>query len=361
MAHMENYTKKDLKKVLREHERSLQEYTNKVDLSRSDQNYGYGTLSASEAMQAVNRRVTTVMNGKEVQTQTNICSEWVISCPLELVGGGNEKSFFDECWKFAGDRYGQENMIAGFVHMDETRPHMHMMLVPETTSRKTGNRTVSSASLMTKAELSGFHTDLDKHCESVFGQKGLVKNGKTIASGVSIQALAQIQENVRQKLHSDEIDSYRGFLKKHYLLDEYDRERSASTAPVEIPTEAPQKPVEAPKPVLSHNPKVNGKIQPEKPQEPSEEKSYMDRKKEMLSGNQPSTEKRPDMWYDHMEEMTEDELFRHAKSPTAVGLVSQELVRREKAQKALADKRASEANALVSVTAGTNPDFSCNR
>lgn len=353
MAHMENYTKKDLGKLLREHERSLKKYENKVDLSRSNQNYGYGNLSTSEALQAFNRRVTSVMDGKEVQASTNICSEWVISCPLELMGSGREKSFFDECWKFAGDRYGQDNMIAGFVHMDETRPHMHMMLVPECTSRKTGKRTVSSASLMTRAELSGFHTDLDKHCERVFGQKKLVKNGKTIANDVSIQALGQIQENVRQQF-ADEINSYRTFL-SHYnqsgktLLEVYDEKHKPVEAPTEAPTEAPQKPVEAPKPVLSHSSKTTGKKQPEKPQGASEEKSYFTEKKRMLAGEQPSTEKRPDDWFDHIQELSEEELKAHGNSYYTIGLVADELMRRKaEKEKALADRRASEANEMLS-------------
>lgn len=276
MAHLENYTKKDLGKMLREHERSLKNYENKVDISRSDQNYGYGVLSSAEAKNSFNRRVTDVMNGKEVQEKTNICSEWVISCPVELMGTGKEKSFFDECWKFAGNRYGQENMISGFVHMDETRPHMHMMLVPEAISRKTGKRTVSSASLMTRAELSGFHKDLDKHCENVFGQKNLVKNGKTIADNVNVRDLARIQENVKQQ-YADEISGYRTFLGKikyengQTALEKYDKmhapvitpteapTKAPTASPVIIPSESPQRPSEAIRGVLEHNSKVGGK------------------------------------------------------------------------------------------------------
>lgn len=349
MANVESYTKKDLRNVLREHERSLSEYENKIDVERSGMNYGYGHLTPDEAIQSINKRVTTVMNGKDVQSKTNICAEWVISCPLELMASGKEKEFFDECWKFSAERYGEDNMISGFVHMDETRPHMHMMFVPEAISRKTGRRTVSSASLLTKGELSGFHTDLDKHCESVFGQKKLVKTGKTIANGVSLKALKQIQANTRIQF-ADEIDSYRAFLSSYRsngktLLEVYEEKHK----PVEIPVEAPQKPVEAPKPVLSHSSKTKGKIQPKKPQEPSKEQSYMDRKKEMLTGEQPSTEKRSDDWFDHIQELSEEELKAHGNSYYTIGLVADELMRRKaEKEKALADRRVSEANEMLS-------------
>lgn len=276
MAHLENYAKKDLRNLLREHERSLRSYANKVDKSQSDKNYGYGHLSTNSALQAFNRRVTDIMDGRDIQEKTNICSEWVISCPLELIASGREKSFFDECWRFAEDRYGKDNMISGFVHMDETRPHMHMMLVPEATSRKTGKRTVSSASLMTRAELSKFHTDLNNHCEIAFGQKNLIKNGKTIADGVSIRALGQIQEDTKKQF-AKEINSYRKFLASYTLGDkslleiyeEKQKAKAAAAAPTEAPTaapaEAPQKPTEAPMSDLPHRPKTTGKTTGKKP------------------------------------------------------------------------------------------------
>ena len=67
-------------------------------------------------------------------------------------------------------RYGADNVIAGYVHMDETTPQIHVCVVPEAISRKTGRRTVSSASLLTRAELRNFHQDLKKEMLKVFGK-----------------------------------------------------------------------------------------------------------------------------------------------------------------------------------------------
>ena len=63
--------------------------------------------------------------------------------------------------------------------MDETTPQIHIDFVPEATSRKTGRRTVSSVSLMTKGELRKFHEDLEKHMQKVFGEKKMILNGRT--------------------------------------------------------------------------------------------------------------------------------------------------------------------------------------
>lgn len=192
MAHVEHYTKTNIKNVLKEHNRELQTYKNDVDTSRSHLNWSIGTNDATECYKAILSRVEAIMDGREPQKQTNIMSEWVITYPAKLcdeVMGANGKiynkpkndedcrQFFEEAYAFNCKRYGKDNVIAGYVHMDETTPHMSIQIVPEAISRKTGKRTVSSASLFNKKELFSYHDDLDDSLSPKF--KGLVKNGRT--------------------------------------------------------------------------------------------------------------------------------------------------------------------------------------
>ena len=65
------------------------------------------------------------------------------------------------------------------VHYAETTPHAHAIIIPAVISRKTGRLTISSASMLTRAELKQFHPDLEAHMESVFGIKHMVLNGRT--------------------------------------------------------------------------------------------------------------------------------------------------------------------------------------
>ena len=234
MAKTEHYRKSKLRKVVNEHDRRLTKYKNDVDLSRSHLNYTYGVSDADECMQAVNRRVNEIMNGQYVQTQASVACEWLVTCPKELVG--RDREFFDMVWDFCKDRYGEDNMISGYVHMDEVTPHMHMIFVPEAISKKTGRKTVSSASLMTKRECSRFHDDLDKRCEQVFGQAHLIRNGKTVGDKMSVSDLKDMQSVIKAQYEA-EIASYRDFLTSMHtkdgrtLLEVYEAKQSASATP----------------------------------------------------------------------------------------------------------------------------------
>ena len=98
MARTEHYKKSQLRKVVNEHDRRQKNYKNNVDLARSKNNYTYGVSDPAECVQAVNKRVQEIMNGRNVQTQTSVATEWVITLPKELAG--RDREFFDECGKF---------------------------------------------------------------------------------------------------------------------------------------------------------------------------------------------------------------------------------------------------------------------
>lgn len=198
MAHVDSYTKSDVKKILKEHDRTAQSYKNYVDSNRTKLNWSYGKqLSADEKLSKLVDRCADIMNGKPMQSQTNVMSEWVVTYPeSECVKSSYKhgkkirhyhqptdaqhcKKFFDIVYEFACDRYGKENIISADVHMDETTPQIHIAFIPEATSRKTGKKTVSSASLLTRKELKGFHIDLQACMVQEFGKNDYILNGRT--------------------------------------------------------------------------------------------------------------------------------------------------------------------------------------
>lgn len=194
MANVQSYPKGDARKVLHEHDRTAGHYKNYVDKSRIGLNWTYDAGSVDDKMLEVEARCADIMQGKPLQEHTNVLSNWEVTYPFthctETQGGNGRmynkpndmshcKKFFDEAYKFAQERYGKENVMVGYVHMDETTPHIDIMVVPEAISRKTGKQTVSSASLFTKAELRNFHKDLESHMANVFGEPGMILNGRT--------------------------------------------------------------------------------------------------------------------------------------------------------------------------------------
>lgn len=265
MARVDSYPKSGLRNILREHFRELQEYKNEVDKTKNDLNYHFGKCeNPDEFILETQKRVNEIMQGRDVQKQTNIISSWVVTCPQELVGDDDlEKQFFSTVYEFAQGRYGAENVIDGFVHMDETTPHIHIMVVPEATSRKTGRKTVSSASLLTKSELSNFHSDLEEVCYKKFGKHKLIKTGKT-KGNYSLQELKEItriQEETKKQ-----IEEYRLFLGKYKFksgktfLEKFDEEHSKNLDKREIPVvQTEQNQPEAPEIIPEHKPKQESK------------------------------------------------------------------------------------------------------
>lgn len=205
MAHLDKFARTDSRGVLKEAYRELRKYKNNVDTSLSMNNYSMeGIKSSKEALKRVDARCAEVMNGRKMQKQTNV----IVSCAYTLPEYfydkpvDEQRKCFDAVYRFIQDRYGKENVIDGVVHNDETTPHMTVYTVPVTTSRKTGNITVSSASLCTQKEFNTFHKDLESYMEKEFGVKGLALNGRTKGKFT----LEELKERTRVKEEQDKRD-----------------------------------------------------------------------------------------------------------------------------------------------------------
>lgn len=213
MANLDSFTKQAIHGVIKEHDRTANTYKNDVDFTRSHLNFSYGVNGAhsKEIKSKIKQRCDAIMDGRRLQDTANVMCEWVVTFPFDYCtptpcyiykkdkktvrkeDGGKPvakmynkpndpaqvKQFFDEVYDFVCERYGTENIMGAYVHMDEKTPQMHIDFVPEAISRKTGLRTVSSASRITRGELHSFHTDLDKRIESTLGMKKAILNGRT--------------------------------------------------------------------------------------------------------------------------------------------------------------------------------------
>lgn len=248
MANLQNHNRAAISRIAREHDRTASSYKNFVDTQRTRQNYTYGVGNAKQVCEAIDQRCAEIMSNRKMQTQTNVASEWLITYPAvecdqqkyktgDLRKDGSPvtrpynrprnpaqcRAFFDEIWTFCQERYGKENCIAGFVHLDESTPHLHLILVPEATSRKTGNRTVSSASLMTRNELRDFHRDLDKHMRERFGEKaaGWILNGRTKGGYTLDELKTRSRDEARMRARKGAISA------REQALDKRDKELEA--------------------------------------------------------------------------------------------------------------------------------------
>ena len=197
--HFNCYSKHSVCKILHEHDRTASHYENWVDSTRTKYNFSFANsdMSASEKS-AFARKRSTEIAGTKLQDQTNIMTSVIVHYPKELCyktittddkGEAHEtylphdmkqcEQYFYLVHTFLADRYGKDNVISAEVHMDETTPHIHFAFVPEATSRKTGKKTVSSASLVTRKELWQVHRDLQDLMNITYGKNDYILNGRT--------------------------------------------------------------------------------------------------------------------------------------------------------------------------------------
>src|SRR5699024_11843306 len=120
--------------------------------------------------------------------------------PEEVDGAleGTQKEIVEETYDLLSERYGEEHVLAGDVHNDETTPHMHVAFMEGTYDEKREREKVSAKEVLNRNELKSFHQDLDNHLKERIPQiyqKGVL-NDKTIG----------VEDVTTLKKHSKEIE-----------------------------------------------------------------------------------------------------------------------------------------------------------
>ena len=174
MANCQKYTRAACGHLFRHYERAKNEngeYINfgneEIDTSRTHLNYNLAPMHSDGQGGFVRERCSEVkmQNRKDV----NVMCSWVVTAPHAIREDETEK-FFKETYKFLSERYGKENIISAYVHMDETTPHIHFAFVPVVRCKKKDILKVSAKELIDKFELKRFHDDLSDYMENIFGR-----------------------------------------------------------------------------------------------------------------------------------------------------------------------------------------------
>lgn len=187
MAHKQKYTRGVVGHMLRHYNREKD--VPEIDKSRSHLNYNLATHDQPrEQLDFLHQRLSEIRvhNRKDV----NVMVDWIVTAPKDLPAGDNER-FFKETYGFLNDRYGKENVISAYVHMDETTPHIHYAFVPVIEDEKRGGFKLSAKEVVTRGDLLSFHFDLDTRMQEVFGRDIGVLNEETRTGNKSVQELKQ--------------------------------------------------------------------------------------------------------------------------------------------------------------------------
>jgi hypothetical protein len=164
-----------------------------IDRERSHQNYNLAPDRPGGQIEFIRRRTSEVKCLK--RDDVNVMCSWVVTLPQ---GFSREKEFFKESYRFLSERYGKDNVVSAYVHMDEKQPHMHFAFVPVVVG-KNGKEKVSAKELLTKMELKRFHPDLKNSLEHALDQEVPILNGATVNGNRTVSELKSEETIVRAR------------------------------------------------------------------------------------------------------------------------------------------------------------------
>lgn len=196
MAHMMKHTKASCGHMFAHFDRKAENISNEnLDRTRTHLNYNLAIHQQMDQGEFVRKRCSEVrcQNRKDV----NVMVSWVITAPKDLPET-EHRAFFQASYDFCKKRYGLENVVSAYVHMDEVTPHMHFAFVPVVRTFKhdkknpciaTEVKKVSAKECVNRYDLQSFHESLEQYVERELGHKVSILNEATKEGNRSIEEL----------------------------------------------------------------------------------------------------------------------------------------------------------------------------
>lgn len=107
-----------------------------IDFSRSMENYHIGEYNTTCTYnQRVEKRLAEGYKGKKAVRKDAVKMVEVLFTSDKAFFESqpdNGRAYFEDCLKWASERFGADNIIADTIHLDEATPHLHLDFVPLT-------------------------------------------------------------------------------------------------------------------------------------------------------------------------------------------------------------------------------------
>lgn len=196
MAHMMKHTKASCGHMFAHFDRKAEHISNEnLDRTRTHLNYNLATHQQMDQGEFVRQRCAEVrcQNRKDV----NVMVSWVVTAPKDLPEA-EHKAFFQASYDFLQKRYGRENVVSAYVHMDEVTPHMHFAFVPVIRTFKQDRKNpdistevykVSAKECVNRYDLQGFHESLQRYVSKELGHEVSILNEATKEGNKTITEL----------------------------------------------------------------------------------------------------------------------------------------------------------------------------
>lgn len=180
-----------------------------IDPERTHLNYNLAPQHDGGQIAFMQKRLSEVKLQKRADVK--VLCDWVVTLPVdEKFKRFNPEiqrietiKFFRATYDFLERRYGRENVVSAYVHMDEKTPHLHFAFIPVTEDKKKGGFKVSAKEVLSRSDLRTFHTDLQKALRErgviLDVLNGATKDGnKTVAELKKESIRAEVQTVERQ-------------------------------------------------------------------------------------------------------------------------------------------------------------------
>lgn len=198
MANFSHYTRGSCISITQHNERKknakgeyLKYKNSEIDTTRSHLNYNLAPDWGMTQLEFIRQRTEGLKCLK--RKDVNVMASWLVTAPKTLPEE-RQREFFERSYKFLEQKYGKQNVISAYIHMDETTPHMHFCFVPVVYDRKKKREKVSCKECVTKYDLQKFHPEFQKDLDNWREQNGYefecnILNGATAGGNLTVEQL----------------------------------------------------------------------------------------------------------------------------------------------------------------------------
>lgn len=193
-----------------------------IDQSRTHLNYviGHferdgqtkvGRVRGQASWETVKKRIESVQDatGRRVRKDAVVMADMVITAPQNVPERDWER-FFNLSYMYMAHRVGRGNMMGGYVHMDETTPHMHVPFTPI----KDGK--FSYKGLCPRSFYQGFHKGLGDFLEERMGYRPEVELSEERKEEKVLSSVPQAQLDQARATILEPLEHERDALEREY-------------------------------------------------------------------------------------------------------------------------------------------------
>ena len=210
-----------------------------IDLARSQLNHAIENLSPENLIRDVRLRIKQLQLKRKPRTDAVGLEDFIIGASADFMlqlGEDKREQYFSDALHFFQHRYGKENVMYCFCHLDEHNPHVHIGIIPVTPDGRLSARDLFNPKSLEKLQ-TDFHREVAQHYELKRGEHHSrnyleLNQFKLQRTKQDIQEFtADLNSALLQQTNINQIMQSAHFVSTGFLIKSEDKDRS------EIPTQ----------------------------------------------------------------------------------------------------------------------------